>query len=95
MDVENLGIDENVGNVTLNIYSYSDEPVSLKLLSKCKTSQQFIESDSITLKKGWNKIVIPTTAFNCANYGVLTTVRYNINSTSATQIAVGNIEIGG
>ncbi|MBQ2701705.1 MAG: hypothetical protein IJF64_01840, partial [Clostridia bacterium] len=101
MNVSSLGVDENVGNVTVNVYSYGDEPMTLRILSKCETSQQFIEAKSVTLQKGWNKIVIPVTAFNCTNYGKLKTLRFNFepkdgeNVVAATQIAVGNIEIGG
>ena len=101
VNVSALNVDENVGNVTVNVYSYSDEPLTLRILSKCETSQQFIEARSATLQKGWNKIIIPVTAFNCTNYGRLKTLRFNFNPKDgekivpAMQIAVGNIEIGG
>ena len=77
MDVSSLGVDESMGNVTINVYSYSDNAIDLKILSKCEKSQSYIESGKLTLQKGWNKIVIPVTAFNCANYGKLTTLRFN------------------
>lgn len=95
IDVSTLGVDEKTGNVTINVYSYGDKAIDLKILSKCERSQSFIESGKLTLNKGWNKITIPITAFNCANYGKLTTLRFNLAETEATQIAVGNLEIGG
>ena len=95
IDVSSLGVDESVGNVTINVYSYSDAAIDLNILSKCQRSQSFINSGSISLKRGWNKIVIPITAFNCSNYGKLTTLRFNLSETTAAEIAVGNIEIGG
>ena len=95
VDVASLGVDESVGNVTVYVYSYSENAIDLKVLSKCEKSQSYIESGSLSLKRGWNKITIPITAFNCANYGKLTTVRFNLSEKTATEIAVGNIEIGG
>ena len=87
--------DTSVNTVTLNIYSYSDETVVLKILSKAKTSQAFIESAKMSLKKGWNKIEIPVTAFNCDELGKLTTLRFNLDLNTATDIAIGEIAIGG
>ena len=95
VDVSAWRVDDKVNTVTLNIYSYSFLPINLKILSKAKNSQAFIESTSITLKKGWNKIEIPITAFNCAALGSLTALRFNIDSTRATDIAIGEITIGG
>jgi hypothetical protein len=95
IDVSTLGVDEKVGNVTIYVYSYSENTVDLKILSKCEKSQSFIESGALGLKLGWNKITIPITAFNCANYGKLTTLRFNLSETAAAEIAIGNIEIGG
>ena len=95
MDVSSLGVDESMGSVTIHVYSYSDNAIDLRILSKCEKSQSYIESGKSTLQKGWNKIVIPVTAFNSTNYGKLTTLRFNLSETVATEIAVGNIEIGG
>ncbi len=95
INVKSLGVDENIGNVTVNVYSYGENAIDLKILSKCENSQSYIDVTEISLKKGWNKIVIPVTAFNCNNYGTLSVLRFNIGSMAQTEIAIGNIEIGG
>ena len=95
INVSSLGVDENIGNVTVNVYSYDENAIDLKILSKCENSQSYIDVTEIALKKGWNKIVIPVTAFNCNNYGTLSVLRFNIGSMTQTEIAIGNIEIGG
>ena len=95
MDVADWNVDTSVNMVTLNVYLYGDTAVELKILSKAKTSQAFIESAKITLNNGWNKIEIPVTAFNCDSLGKLTTLRFNLESTVSTEIAIGEIAIGG
>ena len=95
VDVNDWNVDTSVNTVTLNIYSYSDETVVLKILSKAKTSQAIIESANMSLKKGWNKIEIPVTAVNCDELGKLTTLRFNLDLNTATDIAIGEIAIGG
>ena len=95
VDVSSLGVNENTTQVAIYVYSYNDEQTELKILSKCERSMQYIEVESLNLVKGWNKIEIPATAFNCSNYGKLTTLRFNLTTTEATTIAVGDIEIGG
>ena len=95
MDVSALGVDESIGNVTIHVYSYSDNEISLNIMSKCESSQSYITPASVKLQKGWNKITIPITAFNCANDGKLTTLRFNLAGKAVAEIAVGNIEIGG
>ena len=95
LEVASLNVDENVNNVIINVYSYADGALDLNILSKCERAQQFIEADKVTLQKGWNRIVIPVTAFNCSNYGKLATLRFNLSCKTEAAIAIGNIEIGG
>ena len=95
LEVASLNVDENVNNVIINVYSYADGALDLSILSKCERAQQFIEADKVTLQKGWNRIVIPVTAFNCSNYGKLATLRFNLSCKTEASIAIGNIEIGG
>lgn len=95
MNVSSLGVDANTMEVTVYVYSYSEEPLELKVMSKCERSLQFIEVESLNLAKGWNKITIPAPSFNCSNYGKLTTLRFNLTTTAETAIAIGNIEVGG
>lgn len=95
MDVQAFGVDEKTNSVTVYVYSYADEPIELLIYSKCQRSQAWIESSSTTLQKGWNQISIPVTAFNCLNYGKLTKLSFELAQGTATEIAVGKIEIGG
>ena len=96
LDVSSWGVDENVGTVVLNVYSYGEEAVTLEIYSSCENSDSYIASESVALEQGWNKISIPVTAFNCSNYGKLVSLRLYIKAPNqATQIALGKIEIGG
>ena len=95
MDVSVLNVTENKTTLIIHIYSYSDNAIDIKLLSKGANATRYITAMETTLQQGWNTIEIPVTVFNCTNNGTLTTLRINVDGTAATELAVGKIEVGG
>lgn len=93
MDASSLGIDDSVNTVVLNVYSFSDNAVDLRILSKCERGDSLVESAAVKLKKGWNRIEIQALSFNCATNGKLTTLRFNLAQNVPAEIAIGNMEI--
>ena len=86
-------VDNSVNMITLNVYSYADDAIDLRILSKCAKSGGYVESYKTKLNKGWNKVEISVTALNCATLGQLQSLRLQIEKTS--DIAIGEILIGG
>lgn len=92
-DVSSLGVDDTVNTVVFNIYSFSDQAIDLRILSKCERGSSFVESASIKLKKGWNRVEIQAIQFNCSTNGNLIRLRFNLMQENPAEIALGNIEI--
>jgi hypothetical protein len=93
INVSALKVDDSVNTVTFNVYSFSENVIDLRILSKCERGQSFVEPASIKLNKGWNKIEIQALQFNCATNGNLTSLRFNLMQEHPAEIALGNIEI--
>lgn len=93
LNMREYRVDNSVNMITLNVYSYADDAIDLRILSKCAKSGGYVESYKTKLNKGWNKVEISVTALNCATLGQLQSLRLQIEKTS--DIAIGEILIGG
>jgi hypothetical protein len=93
VDAKTLGIDDSVNTVVFNVYSFSEDVIDLRILSKCERGGLFVESAAVKLKKGWNRIEIEAIQFNCSTNGNLIGLRFNVMQTKPAEIAIGNIEI--
>lgn len=93
IDAKSLSIDDSVNAVVFNVYSFSEDVIDLRILSKCERSGSFVESAAAKLKKGWNRIEIQAIQFNCSTNGNLIGLRFNLKQENPAEIALGNIEI--
>ena len=93
VDVRTFDITKAINRITINVYSYVDAPIKLRIFGKGNGSNTFDGSTEVLLEKGWNEFVVSTASFNVKDK--LEYLRFYVEGTAATKLAVGKVTIAG
>lgn len=95
LSAESFTVDANTNDISLRIYSYTEQDIEIRILSQCENSSAYMLAYTSTLHNGWNEIILSPIDIGCSKYGMLKNLRFVPIYNGKCSIAFGDIMVRG